>query len=403
MKMLHSLNTGVLPVNSVLARRFVVRLFLWSAGLALVATDPDVSARDNHPETFPPLVKGIAAGGQRDIGSFLLSATPTPTPKSGQPLNISTRLQVLKGDNVLIAGFIVTGTAPKKIIARAIGPSLKNAGVANALADPVLELNSGAATLFSNDNWRDNSAQAAQIQATGIPPKNDLESAIVATLAPGAYTAVVAGKNGSTGVAVAEVYDLDQTVDSQLANISTRGFVDVNDNVMIGGFIIGANNAQATRVLVRAIGPSLPVAGALQDPTLELHDGNGTTLASNDNWKDTQQANIQLTGAPPLSDLESAVVQTLLPGAYTAIVRGKGATTGVALIEVYNLTKDLQVASASDSAPMPLTPITLNVTGLDPTSPASVKFSNSTGFSVTEQILRIKKGRWRGGGRSTVH
>jgi hypothetical protein len=173
-----------------------------------------------------------------------------------------------------------------------------------------------------------------------VPPTNDLESAIVATLAPGAYTAIVSGKNGRTGVALVEAYDLDQAA-GQLANISTRGFVDIDDNVMIGGFIVGGGSDGATAtVLLRAIGPSLAtqqVVGALQDPTLELHDGNGNTLSSNDDWKATQQAEITATGIPPTDDRESALVQTLALGNYTVVVRGKNNTTGVALVEAYNL------------------------------------------------------------------
>ncbi len=159
-------------------------------------------------------------------------------------------------------------------------------------------------------------------------------------MTPGAYTAILAGKNDTTGVGLVEVYDLDQSAGSKLANISTRGFVDIGDNVMIGGFIAGPTDTGATRVLIRAIGPSLSGVGiqdALQDPVLELHDGSGATIATNDNWKDTQQAEIEATGIAPTDDRESATLQTLVPGNYTAIVRGKDSTTGVGLVEVYNL------------------------------------------------------------------
>jgi hypothetical protein len=256
-------------------------------------------------------------------------------------LNISTRMRVLTGDNVLIGGFIVTGTDAKKVIARGIGPSLTSQGVPGALADPTLELHDGTgATIASNDNWKD--TQQAEIQATGIPPSNDLESAIVATLPANnsAYTAILRGKNNTTGVGLVEVYDLDQSANSTLANISTRGFVDTDDNVMIGGFILGPSGTSGAKVIARAIGPSLTasgVANALQDPTLELHDGSGTTIAFDDNWKDSQQAEIQATGIPPSDDRESAIVATLAPGNYTAIVRGKNNTNGVGLVEVYNL------------------------------------------------------------------
>jgi hypothetical protein len=243
---------------------------------------------------------------------------------------------------VLIGGFIVTGTEPKKVILRAIGPSLANANppVANALADPILELHEPDGTVITNDNWKD--TQEAEIIASTIPPTNDLESAIVATLNPGAYTAIVSGKNGGTGVGLVEAYDLDQAAASQLANISTRGFVETQDNVMIGGLIIGGGGGGSTKVIVRAIGPSLananpPVPGALADPFLELHDGNGATIASNDNWKDTQEAEIIATTIPPTNGLESAIVATLNHGNYTAIVSGKNDGTGVALVEAYNL------------------------------------------------------------------
>ena len=266
------------------------------------------------------------------------------TPAS-QLLNISTRMRVLTGDNVLIGGFIITGCDAKKVIIRGIGPSLNGVGV--TLSDPTLELHQGSTTLATNDNWKiddqTGQSQQAEIEATTIPPKNDLESAIVMTLSPGAYTAILAGKNGGTGVGVVEVYDLDQAANSKLANISTRGFVDTGNNVMIGGLIVGGSGGGSAKVIVRALGPSVPAAGVLGDPTLELHDGSGTTIATNDNWKiddqtgQSQQAEIEATTIPPKNDLESALVATLAPGNYTAIVRGAGNTTGVGLVEVYNL------------------------------------------------------------------
>jgi uncharacterized delta-60 repeat protein len=247
--------------------------------------------------------------------------------------NISTRLRVETGENVLIGGFIITGTQPKKVIIRAIGPSLP---VAGALADPVLELrNSSGGLIASNDNWR--SDQEAEIIATTIPPGNDLESAIVATLPANnsAYTAIVRGVNGSTGIGVVEAYDLDRAADSKLANISTRGLVQTEDNVLIGGLIVLGGNP--LEVVVRAIGPSLAVSGALEDPTLELRNGNGVLIASNDNWRSDQEEEITATTIPPSNDLESAIVRSLAPGNYTAIVRGVNDTTGVALVEVYGL------------------------------------------------------------------
>jgi predicted outer membrane repeat protein len=249
--------------------------------------------------------------------------------------NISTRLRVETGDNALIGGFIITGAQPKKVIIRAIGPSLASF-FSGTLADPVLELRDSSGGLIrSNDNWR--SDQEAEIVATGIPPSSDLESAIVATLPANssAYTAIVRGANDGTGIAVVEAYDLDRTVDSKLANISTRGFVQTGDNVLIGGLIVQGQDP--LRVIVRAIGPSLPLPGALGDPTLELHDVNGALIASNDNWRSDQEAEIIATTIPPTNDLESAIVRPLVAGSYTAIVRGVNGTTGIALVEVYAL------------------------------------------------------------------
>jgi plastocyanin len=267
------------------------------------------------------------------------TATPTPTPTpSASPStfgNISTRLRVETGENVLIGGFIITGTQPKKVIVRAIGPSL-SASFPGALADPILELrNSSGGLIVSNDNWR--SDQEAEIVATGIPPSDDLESAIVATLPANnsAYTAIVRGANGGTGIGVVEAYDLNQAVDSKLANISTRGFVQTGENVIIGGLIVLGQNS--LRVIVRALGPSLPVSGSLSDPMLELHDGNGALLAANDNWRSDQEAEIEATTIPPPNDLESAIVRNLPPGNYTAILSGANNTTGVAAVEAYGL------------------------------------------------------------------
>ena len=253
------------------------------------------------------------------------------------------------GDNVLIGGFIVTGTQPKKVLLRAIGPSLGNANppVVGALADPILELHDGTgALLVMNDNWMD-APNVQEIIDSTIPPTDAAESAILMTLPANSasYTAIVRGVNNTTGIALVEAYDLDSTVDSKLANISTRGFVQTVDNVMIGGFIVLGPDPQ--RVLVRAIGPSLanavpPVAGALADPILELHDSNGAMLASNDNWQDSldKQAIID-SGVPPTNDMESAIVATLPSSVtgigYTAVVSGVNGTTGVALVEVYAL------------------------------------------------------------------
>jgi uncharacterized repeat protein (TIGR03803 family) len=256
-------------------------------------------------------------------------------------LNISTRLQVLTNDKVLIGGFIIIGNGPKKVIIRGIGPSLT--GVGAVLQNPTLELHLGPVTVASNDDWKE---QQSAVEATTIPPTNDFESAIVTTLYPGAYTAILAGKNGGTGIGIVEVYDLSPEADSQLVNISTRGFVDTGSGVMIGGLIVdGGTGGGSARVIVRVMGPSLSASGlqgALQDPELELHDASGAIIASNDNWKtrpdgSSQQGEVEATVVPPANDKESALVQTLAPGNYTAIVRGVNSTTGIAVVEVYTL------------------------------------------------------------------
>ena len=275
-------------------------------------------------------IKAVGGDGS-DIGAFEVQVLALG--------NISTRMFVETGDNVLIGGFIVTGTQPKKVIVRAIGPSLNINGIPlpGTLANPTLELQGPDGLIASNDDWR--STQETEIIASGVPPTNDLESAIVATLPASptgiGYTAVMSGVNNTIGVGLVEVYDLSGLVDSKLANISTRGFVQTGDNVMIGGFIVTGTEMQ--RLLVRALGPFVFPTGNLADPTLDLYDSNGLLLASNDNWRDTQEAEIIATGIPPGNDFEAAVVITVPPGGTTAIVRGKNGTTGVALVEVYAL------------------------------------------------------------------
>lgn len=302
-----------------------------------------VTARSSHSARLLPSGKVLIAGGY-DGSNTLSSAELYVGPSAPATLlNIATRMRVLTDDRVLIGGFIITGTELKRVLIRGLGPSLNGAGI--TLSDPTLELHQGSTTLATNDNWKtraDTTSQQADIEATTIPPANDSESAILAMLSPGAYTVILAGQGGETGVGLVEVYDLGPGANSQLANISTRGFVDTSDNVMIGGLIIGGGSGGPARVMVRALGPSVPVAGALEDPTLALHDGSGTLVASNDNWKtrpdgSSQQAEIEATTVPPTNDFESALVQVLPAGNYTAIVRGTNSTTGVGLVEAYNL------------------------------------------------------------------
>jgi hypothetical protein len=268
---------------------------------------------------------------------------PSSVVHSARALNISTRLHVFTGENVLIGGFIVTGNDPKSVIIRGIGPSLAANGIADPLEDPTLELfDSTGHSMAFNNNWKD--SQRAEIEATGIPPDNDAESAIVRTLPPGSYTAVLKGDSGKTGLALVEVYDISSAQPEKLANISARGFVDTGDNVIIGGFIVGAglgtDGAGSARLVVRALGPSLgsaDVANPLADPTLELFDGQGTSLGSNNNWREKQQAELQALGLGPKNDLESALVITVPKGAYTVVMRGKDGATGVGLVEVYSV------------------------------------------------------------------
>ena len=286
--------------------------------------------------------------------------TPTPSPTPTPPVtsylgNISTRGFVQTNNNVMIGGFIVQGAQPKTVIVRAIGPELTPFGVPDVLADPALDLHNGAGTLIaSNNNWQTTiiggiitADQVGAIQNSGHAPTQPSESAIIAMLQPGNYTAIVRGVNNTTGNALVEVDDLSPNTNSVLANISTREFVQTGDNVMIGGFIV--QGTQPKRVIVRAIGPELTPFGVpdvLADPTLDLHNGAGALIASNNNWQTTiiggiitasQVNEIQNSGHAPTQPSESAIIATLPPGNYTAIVRGVNNSTGNALVEVYDL------------------------------------------------------------------
>jgi Tol biopolymer transport system component len=266
-----------------------------------------------------------------------LGPTPTPIP-AAQALNLSTRMLVQTGDEVGIAGFIITGTAPKHLLLRLLGPTLT--ADSGKLDDPVLELHRAGAATITNDNWRDDPAQEAAILATGIPPTNSLESAIDVTLNPGTYTAVARGKNNTSGRGLVEIYDLSPAVLAKLANISTRAFVSTGGDIVIAGFILGGQTGD-DRIIVRGLGPSLTslgVSNALADPTLQLRDQNGALLFSNDNWQDNpaQAAELTAAGLAPANPSESGIAATLPPDLYTALLLGINTGTGVGLVEVYD-------------------------------------------------------------------
>ena len=268
-------------------------------------------------------------GGNGGVVLKIISIPSTPT-----LLNLSTRLSVGTGDNVLIGGFIVTGSDNEEVVLRGIGPSLPLSG---SLADPKIELHdSTGALIASNDNWMD-SPQKDDIVGRGLAPNNNLESAVLAELAPGGYTVILSGANGGSGIGLVELYATDPAAVANPVNISTRGLVQTGDDVMIGGFILGGTDLR--RIVIRAIGPSLGAVGItnpLLDPVLELHDQNGVLIETNDNWKENQ-AEVEATGLAPSDDRESVIVTTLSPSNYTAIVRGAGGTTGVALVEAYDV------------------------------------------------------------------
>lgn len=309
-----------------------------------------VDTRTGNPD---PFVARIGVAPQFDFASWQaarLSYAQTQAPQYGlKQLNISTRGFVGTADGVMIGGFIVTGPggSTKKLMIRGLGPSLASAGVPGVLSDPLLELHdSNGGTIATNDNWQ-SAANATDIP-NGFQPTDSRESVIVTTLnaqPSGAnYTAILKGARDETGNGLVELYDLDSAGAAQFANISTRGQVLTGDNVLIGGFIVGGGTGPggtgSARVVLRAIGPSLPGGTSpapLQDPTLELHDVNGTAILFNDNWQDAQQSDIQMIGLAPPDNRESAMVALIPPGNYTAVVRGKGNTAGLALVEAYNL------------------------------------------------------------------
>jgi len=280
--------------------------------------------------------------------------TDTPPLPESQLTNVSTRAFVQTGNDAMIGGFIVQGSQSKRVIIRAIGPELIPFGIPNPLADPILELHDGTGALIaSNDNWMTTiiggiitTDQVAAIRASGFAPTNVMESAMIVSLPPGNYTAIVRGVSNMTGIGLVEVDDLSNSITSILRNISTRGLVQTEDNVMIGGFIV--QGTLPKRVVVRALGPELSqygVPNTLPDPTLDLHGPNGALIASNDNWVTTiiggiitadQVAAIRASGFAPTDPRESAMIVTLPPGNYTAIVRARSIIIGVALVEVYD-------------------------------------------------------------------
>jgi len=280
-------------------------------------------------------------------GSSSFFAPPDPNrpvgglafePPTAQLTNISTRASVQTGQGVTIGGFIVVGTDSKQVVVRGLGPTLTQFGIANVLADPFLTLFDGSGNvLWTNDNWKD--TQQAAIQATGLAPPNDAESAILRTLSPGNYTASLSGKNNTTGIGLMEVYDVTPNVFSELGNVSTRGFVGTGQAVMIGGVITSGGNG-STEIVVRGLGPTLTqfgVQNVLADPIVTLLDSNGNVVRTNDNWKNTQQAEIQATGFAPPNDLEAAIVVTVAAGNYTAVLQGKNNGTGIGLVEIYKI------------------------------------------------------------------
>ncbi len=298
------------------------------------------------PAPTPPAIP-VATVATADLPpSGTAADTPTPpygTPVPSQLLNVSTRLKVGTEDNVLIDGFIITGNGTKKVVVRGLGPSLALGGSTGPLlADPVVDLHFPDGSVLTNDNWVDNSASdLSLLSSVQLTPSSDFESALVATLDPGAYTVVLRGKGMDTGIGLVEVFDLNALAGSQAANISGRGLVETGDDVMIGGFIVGPVFGAPATIVVRALGPSLSqqsVSNPLSNPRLELHDGNGTLLTENDNWADgPDAATISSLGLAPGAPAESALFLDAMPGAYTAVVTASDGGTGIALVEIYSV------------------------------------------------------------------
>jgi hypothetical protein len=314
-----------------------------SKDIQIPIRNDDYQEPDETFEVFFTLIQGANNGSPGTATVTIKADDPQGPLPPALALNISTRAQVQTGDRVLIAGFIIRGPDSKSVVLRALGPSLGQAlAPTYLLQDPVLQLRAADGTLIAeNDNWKDDPATPFLLQGSPFAPKDDRESVIVASLVPGAYTAIMSGKNQTSGIGLVEVYDTNRNTESELANISTRGYVGMENDVMIGGFTLGAEPG-SVQIAIRGRGPSLASAGlhgVLADPALELHDSNGNVMATNDDWQSDPVSAAQLTAHRlALSDLkEAGLFVTLAPGAYTAILYGNNTSTGIGLVEVYNL------------------------------------------------------------------
>ncbi len=326
----------------------IQRVFLHELGHALGLDHPDDhgqhvdaimnSVVSNRSDLAPDDIAGIQSLYGAPSASPTPSPSATPAPLPSRLVNISTRMEVGLADNVLIGGFIIQGSALKKVILRGIGPSLTASGITGALQDPTLELHDATGVLLqSNDNWQE-SLDSGEIIDSGLAPNDPREAAIIARLSPGSYTFILSGVNNTTGVGLVESYTLDTSA-SRAANISTRGRVGAGEDVLIGGFIVTGQTPK--QMLVRALGPSLGASGTsafLADPVVELHDSDGQLIDRNDNWTSAANASqIIATGIPPADPREAALLETVAPGIYTAVVYGADGGEGLALIEVYDL------------------------------------------------------------------